>query len=209
LGALFEPVILYIVLFLSGSASTGGAVISFSISGELALIFLYKIPSLALIWYLLIKGGSVKWSAARPGMGDLFSAAWAFPGLALTGFTIALVSPHFSGIPQGPQIAPPSGFLPWLLLSFSCLSTGYLEESFFRFYLFSKRQEMGLSPSKAALISTFLFSLCHIYEGPWGFLNAAISGILLAFVFLRYRSIHGIALAHGLYNIFAYAMSAF
>jgi membrane protease YdiL (CAAX protease family) len=54
-----------------------------------------------------------------------------------------------------------------------------------------------------------LFSVCHLYEGPWGFLNAAISGILLAFIFLRYRSIHGIALAHGLYNVFVYAMNAF
>lgn len=207
MGSFFEPIILYFVLFFSGQAVNGGAEISFSFSRELSLIFLYNVPSIALIWYLLMKNGGLKWSALRPGKGDVFSAAWAFPGLALSGFTIALVSPHFTGIPQAPQIIPPSGFLPWLLLSFSCISTGYLEEGFFRFYLLSKRQEMGMSDTKAAIISTLMFSLCHIYEGPWGFLNAAISGLLLAYIFLRYRSLHGIALAHGLYNILAYVLS--
>jgi membrane protease YdiL (CAAX protease family) len=47
-----------------------------------------------------------------------------------------------------------------------------------------------------------------VYEGPWGFLNAALAGTALAFVFLRYGSLHGIALAHGLYNLFAYALAA-
>jgi len=46
-----------------------------------------------------------------------------------------------------------------------------------------------------------LFAVCHIYEGPWGFLNAVISGAILGFVFLRYNSLHGIAAAHALYNI--------
>jgi membrane protease YdiL (CAAX protease family) len=37
-------------------------------------------------------------------------------------------------------------------------------------------------------------------------LNAVLAGALLALVFLRYRSLHGIALAHGLYNVFVYAL---
>ncbi|MDR1949246.1 MAG: CPBP family intramembrane metalloprotease [Spirochaetaceae bacterium] len=50
-----------------------------------------------------------------------------------------------------------------------------------------------------------LFSLCHLYEGFWGVLNALFAGVLLALVFRRYRSLHGIAWAHGLYNAFIYA----
>ena len=71
-----------------------------------------------------------------------------------------------------------------------------------------KREEMGLGPHRAILISTLLFASCHIYEGPWGFLNAALSGIVLAYVFLRFRSLHGIAIAHALYNIVVYALGA-
>jgi membrane protease YdiL (CAAX protease family) len=92
-------------------------------------------------------------------------------------------------------------------LVISCISTAYLEESFFRFYLLSKREEMGIGPHRAVLLSTLLFSICHVYEGPWGFLNAALSGMVLAFVFLRFRSLHGIALAHALYNVLVYALN--
>jgi membrane protease YdiL (CAAX protease family) len=55
------------------------------------------------------------------------------------------------------------------------------------------------------LVSTVLFSLCHIYEGPWGVVNAVLAGILLSLTYIHYGAIHGLAWAHGLYNIFIYA----
>jgi membrane protease YdiL (CAAX protease family) len=67
---------------------------------------------------------------------------------------------------------------------------------------------MGLGKHRAVLASTLLFAFCHVYEGPWGFLNAALSGVILAFLFLRFRSLHGIAIAHAMYNIFVYALGA-
>jgi membrane protease YdiL (CAAX protease family) len=130
------------------------------------------------------------------------------PALVFIGLTISLVSRFLSEIPSGPHYLPPQGVFPWTILAISCISTAYLEESFFRFYLLSKREEMGIGPHRAVLISTLLFSVCHIYEGPWGFLNAALSGVVLAFVFLRFRSLHGIALAHALYNVLVYAISS-
>jgi membrane protease YdiL (CAAX protease family) len=59
------------------------------------------------------------------------------------------------------------------------------------------------------LFSTVLFSLCHIYEGPWGILNAVLAGIFLSVLFNRYRSIHGIAWAHAAYNMFVYTIGIF
>jgi len=207
MSAIFEALILYAVLFLSGSAGqAGGETISVTTGAELYRMFMYTIPSLALIWYLLYRNSSLKWAAVKPRISDLISAAIALPGLLLIGFSIALISPYFSSIPQGPQVSSPQGASAWLVLAFSCIATGYLEESFFRFYLLSLREKMGLDQTKAVLVSTLLFSVCHIYEGPWGFLNAALSGILLSFIFIRYRSLHGIAISHGLYNIFVYAM---
>ena len=209
MGALFEPLLLYIILFLSNSAGQiSRETISVTPGGELYRIFMYNIPSLALIWYLLYRNHGFKPGMLKPRKSDLVSAVFALPGLALTGFAIALISPYFSGIPQGPAVSGASGISAWLILTLSCISTGYLEESFFRYYLLSKREEMGLSPVKAALVSTLLFSICHIYEGPWGFLNAVLSGFLLSFIFLRYRSLHGIALSHGLYNILVYVVMA-
>jgi membrane protease YdiL (CAAX protease family) len=160
------------------------------------------------VWYLLLKTKSLKeWGIGLPGKKDLIPIAMTLPALVFIGLTISLVSRFLSEIPSGPHYLPPQGVFPWIILAITCISTAYLEESFFRFYLLSKREEMGIGPHRAVLISTLLFSVCHIYEGPWGFLNAALSGVVLAFVFLRFRSLHGIALAHALYNVLVYAIS--
>jgi membrane protease YdiL (CAAX protease family) len=90
----------------------------------------------------------------------------------------------------------------------SNLSAGYLEETYFRFYLFKRLGEAGAGPVKAALVSSLLFALCHLYEGPLGALNAFAAGLLLFYIFARSRSLHGIAWAHGGYNIFVYILAA-
>jgi membrane protease YdiL (CAAX protease family) len=208
-SALIEPLILYFVLFLSGSIfpSPVPEIIEFSPSGELIRIFLYNIPSLALIWYLLFRSKSAQeWGVGLPGRRDLSSFFTAFPGMLLTGFAISAISPLFPGIPEGPRVAPPQGISGWFVMILSCLSTGYLEESFFRFYLHRKLEDHGIPQGRIMVISVLLFSICHIYEGPWGCLNAVLAGFLLSFIFIRFRSLHGIALSHGVYNIFVYAI---
>jgi membrane protease YdiL (CAAX protease family) len=211
MSAYIELCILYVVLFLPatlpGNAPADGPP-GFSVTGELVRIFLYNIPSLALVWYLLLKHKPGTMTRPEPpGRKDLIPFLCAFPSLALIGFSIASAAPVFSELPPAGAIAVPLTLPAWIILPISCLSTGYLEESFFRYYLLSKRGELRLGASQSILFSALLFALCHIYEGPWGFLNAALSGIVLAFVFVRYRSLHGIALAHGLYNICAYAVA--
>jgi len=213
MNAFIEPLILYAVLFFRismGSMLSGETaenVIEFSALAETARIFLYNIPSLALVWYLLLKEKSLKeWDITLPGKRDLVSAVMTPPALIFIGLTISIASRHFDEIPSGSRFLPPSGFISWIILIISCISAAYLEESFFRFYLLSKREEMGLSSHRAVLVSVALFSLCHMYEGPWGFLNAVLSGIVLAFIFLRFRSLHGIAFGHALYNVLVYVM---
>lgn len=210
MNAYIESLILYTVLFLRIPASPpdSGDFIAFSSAAELVRITLYNIPSLALIWYLLLKvKGFAEWGLALPARKDIVPAAIALPCLAIVGFTVSAASHLFTEIPSGPRFLPPGNAAAWILLALSCISTGYLEESFFRFYLLSKREKLGLGPMQAIVLSTLLFSFCHVYEGPWGFLNAVLSGAVLAFVFLRFRSLHGIALAHGLYNIAVYALA--
>ncbi|MDR0601166.1 MAG: CPBP family intramembrane metalloprotease [Treponema sp.] len=208
MGAFIEPLILYFVLFLSGSVFPASfpEFASFTLSAELTRIFLYNIPSLALIWYLLLRSKSLReWGVPPPGRRDIPPLAAAFPGMVLTGFTVSVVSSFFPGIPESIRIESPEGIPEWLVMIFSCLSTGYLEESFFRFYLHRRLEDYGVGQGRIVLVSVLLFSICHIYEGPWGCLNAVLAGFLLSFVFIRFRSLHGIALAHGLYNIFVYA----
>jgi len=205
-----EPFILYWVLFFRIPAGNAlGDAAEFSIAAEAVRILLYTLPSLALVWYLLLKEKSLKAMGVRlPQKKDFIVAALAFSALTLIGVTISLVSAKFGETAALRQSLSPKTVTAWAVLVISCVSSAYLEESYFRFYLFSKKEEMGLGPHRAVLVSTLLFSVCHIYEGPWGFLNAALSGVVLAYVFLRFRSLHGIAAAHALYNILAYVLQA-
>jgi membrane protease YdiL (CAAX protease family) len=139
---------------------------------------------------------------------DILSALLAFPGLLAVGFLISFIARFFPALPALPLLEAPAGFVPWLVLIAASFGTGYLEESYFRLYLFTRFAEAGLGPLKSALVSAALFALCHLYEGPWGALNAFLAGILLFLVFLRRRSLHGLAWAHGVYNIFVYMLYA-
>ena len=209
MGVYFEALILYMVLFLSGSMGRAEGPVDFSVAAELTRIFLYSIPSLALIWYLLLKVKSFKdWEIGLPNKKDLFAGLLSLLGLLLIGFTIAFATSFFNATSGETGLSSPSSVPGWIILSVSCISSAYLEESFFRFYFLSRQEELKLSGGSALLLSTIAFSICHFYEGPWGFLNSFLSGILLCYIFLRYKSLHGIALAHGLYNIIVYILSA-
>ena len=219
MGIYFELLILYIILFFSGSAgaflfAAQSEAAGFSVASELIKIFLYCIPSLALIWYLLLKAKPARRWDIKPGKKDLISGFITLPCLLITGFTVAFVSSYAGGNLSGgtpaqmPLYSPSTG-LEWGVLCFSCIAAAYLEESFFRFYILSRRDDMRLGAIPALMVSVTLFSICHIYEGSWGFLNAVLSGTFLCLIFLRYQAYHGIAVAHGLYNIAVYAINAF
>ena len=210
MGIYIEALVLYILLFLHGSlalfASGGAEAANFSATAELVNIFAYFIPALILIWLFITKTPKVELWAARPGKKDLLSCIITFPCLLITGFFVTIVGSYISPS-ESITLNLPASAAEWVLLFFTCLLSAYLEESYFRFYLLSKREEFNLNAGSALALSVVLFSICHIYEGPWGFLNAIISGAILGFMFLRYNSLHGIAVAHTLYNISIYIIS--
>jgi membrane protease YdiL (CAAX protease family) len=209
--AVIEPFILYWVLFLPswGFPASEVSVFPFSINRELGRILSYDLPSLALIWYLFFRSESpVSPSAGiRPGRRDPLTVLFALPGLIALGALVSLVGSFFPSPVSIPTIEAPRGLAAVLVMILSCLSTGYLEESYFRLYLFTRFRESGVGSMKgAAVFSSLLFALCHIYEGPQGTLNAFLAGLLLFFIFTRRQTIHGLAWAHGGYNIFVYVM---
>ncbi|MDR2542307.1 MAG: CPBP family intramembrane metalloprotease [Treponema sp.] len=204
-----EALILYIILFFSGSAAgrTLQAAILFSISSQILEILLFFIPSIAVIWYILARNWKTERRVIKPGKKDLIVCLISFPILLIIGAIMGIISTFTVPAAQTMPFSP-SDISGWIFLSFSCICLAYLEESFFRFFLLSKRNEMGMNAAAALLVSTALFSLCHIYLGPFGFLNSVIAGLILGFIFLKSGSLHGIAITHGLYNITAYVINA-
>ena len=207
---LLEPLLLYLVLFFPGLGGFGDGAntgtIPFSAIRELSQTLHYTLPALALIWYLILKKKSLSFSPGKlkPDRKDAYSFLFGFPGLILIGAGISLIITRLSlSSPQ--ELQGPYNIPGWITLIFSCLGTGYLEESYFRYYLLRKLEER-VSKIPRVIFSVLLFALCHAYEGPWGILNAALAGLLLSFLFERCRSLHGIALAHACYNALVYAL---
>jgi membrane protease YdiL (CAAX protease family) len=210
IAAFAEPLILYWVLFLPswGFPAPEAEVFAFSINRELGRIFAYNLPALALIRHLVLRDG--RSLAPLPGpwprRRDLVTALFTLPALAGLGALVSLLGSLFPEPVAAPEFGFPQGPAAVAVMILSCLSAAYLEETYFRFYLF--RQLAGAGPAKAALVSSLLFALCHLYEGPLGVLNAFAAGLLLFYIFARRHSLHGIAWAHGGYNVFVYVMAA-
>lgn len=204
---------LYWVLFLPGIAPYGEIAdyVDFDALSELSRILLYDLPALLLILYLFLRGRP---SAARPFAAPPFAAPskddllWAGLSLAaLLGIAggLSLLSAVLSDTEALPAVSAPRGLASWLLMPLASLSTGYLEETYFRAYLLTRFEEAGLGRLRSIAVSSLLFALCHLYEGPWGVVNAAAAGLVLSHIFYKRRSVHGIAWAHGLYNALVYA----
>jgi membrane protease YdiL (CAAX protease family) len=202
-----EPIILYAVLFFpalsAGLTAPAADMVQFSIARELARVLGYNIPALLLLWYLgHIRGKSLFSAGIRTA--DFQSLAIALPGLLGLGLFISVLALLSNG-KAAPAFETPRGLLAWTVTAVSCLSTGYVEESYFRHYLLGGFEESGTNMALGIAVSTALFALCHFYEGLWGALNAVFAGLLLSLIYRRYGALHGIAWAHGLYNAFIYA----
>jgi membrane protease YdiL (CAAX protease family) len=186
-------------------------VIPFSSYRELSRTLGYTIPALALIWYLILEKKSLPYAEdhIKPNLRDIYPFLIGFPCLVLIGLGVSFLMSKVSPIPLPPKVEGPVNVPGWIAMAFSCLGTGYLEESYFRYYLLTKLEETVSPRWIRVFVSVAFFALCHVYEGPWGILNALLAGTLLAVLYERYKSLHGIALAHGGYNAFVYCMGSF
>ena len=209
-----EILILYFVLFFPGvyfMGFSGSEALSFSILRELSRTLTYTAPSLALLWYLITdKKGFSSLDDIKPKRPDIICLGFGLPGLIIISIfvsTLAYLFSHYLGFSTPPKIAGPLSITGFIVLFFSCLGTGYLEESYFRYYLLTRLEKYIPATTLRIAVSTLLFSLCHIYEGPWGIMNAVLASVFLSILFIKFRSIHGIAWAHGAYNLFVYVMS--
>jgi membrane protease YdiL (CAAX protease family) len=210
-----ETLILYFVLFFPGIYSTGAlkgieiaGTIPFSVIRELGRTLTYTIPSLVLLWYIIPdKKGFSSLKQEKLQKRDFLPFAIGLPGLILIGLAVSFLVSFFYlryGLVLPLKIESPATVLGWIVMAFSCLGTGYLEESYFRYYLLTKLEKQQPNVLLRIIFSTILFSFCHIFEGPGGIINAMLAGFLLSWLYNRYRSLHGVAWAHGAYNIFVY-----
>ncbi|MDR0562576.1 MAG: CPBP family intramembrane metalloprotease [Spirochaetaceae bacterium] len=200
-----EILALYLLLFSSGMIlKPYPETLAFSAEAELFRLFAYTLPGLGLIGLLLFP----QKPPPKPGVNDIAACIICLPGLILLGFAVSSIAGLLGRQPPSPRPETPESLWTWTALGTACLGTGYLEESFFRLYLTQRLEEARLPRGKTVFVSTLLFACCHIYEGPWGVVNAACAGLGLSAAFAKLKAVHGLAWAHGGYNIFVFALSS-
>ncbi len=214
MNTLIQPFIIFLVLFFPGlyvsliHFSWGTAQFhALNINDELLRIITHNIPALCLIWYFLLNEPlrSVL-GQLKPVKKDIWQVIavffWLFAvGLALSGvMSFVLPAEEVRGVHI-------SGAASWLIIALSCISTGYVEESYFRVYLINHLTLSGFPRKKALIASCILFSLCHFYQGPLGLIFSLMAGLLLSYTYIKSRSIHGIALGHGFYNLASFVLA--
>jgi membrane protease YdiL (CAAX protease family) len=91
---------------------------------------------------------------------------------------------------------------PVLLLS--ALQNGLLEEVLVTGYLLTRLRKLGVRPEYAILISATLRGSYHLYQGFGGFLGNAVMGLIFATLFLRWRRVGPMIIAHTLIDAVAF-----
>jgi membrane protease YdiL (CAAX protease family) len=152
--------------------------------------------------HLVLLSGDVKTSLTF-----LRDTGLCFVILLIIAFTLGFFASFADGKKTEAIAAAPESAAGLVVLFLFCLSTAYLEESYFRFYLLEKFASLGMNTIIAVTVSALSFAFLHSWEGFWGIFNALFAALFLSFIYLKTRNLHVIALSHAAYNIFVYMSS--
>jgi membrane protease YdiL (CAAX protease family) len=223
LKILLVPFVIYLLLFFPISAAIDlslknfrheTSTVEFSIINELLRLGFYSIPSFLLILFLVYRLSGFNKAALsalffkqnKNGkfltnfLKDCGLAAIVFLGIFLICFLVDIIKNFFSSAAAVEIAAFDLGTLSVIVLLFSCIGTGFLEEIFFRLFLPFSLKLAGIPTALQIFLSSALFGLCHLWEGAFGILSAFLCGLFLCFVFLRHKSLIVISLGHAAYN---------
>jgi uncharacterized protein len=211
---LIEALLLYMVLFLPALIASGSAVPSLDDPAWHLNYWILGLPQAVFLLWGLGRRGVL---ADRGCKKTPLSVVLRVPALAVAALgagwilLIVMALPSMVGLGAASdwKSLPYSFTRPALLplAAFTCIVTGYREETFFRGWLQPDLEESGFRSWLAILVSAALFAVLHAWEGWRGITATFVVGILFAWRYSRRRDLHEIALAHGAYNFIAMALS--
>ena len=83
------------------------------------------------------------------------------------------------------------------------IQNGFAEEALVIGYLLTRLRQLRVGPWIAILMAAVLRGSYHLYQGYGGFVGNAIMGIIFGFVFLRWRRLWPLIVAHSLIDTVA------
>ena len=90
------------------------------------------------------------------------------------------------------------------VLILSAFQNGLLEEVLVTGYLLTRLRKLGVNPAAAVAISATLRGSYHLYQGFGGFIGNAIMGVIFGVLFLRWRRVAPMIVAHTLIDAVAF-----
>jgi membrane protease YdiL (CAAX protease family) len=90
------------------------------------------------------------------------------------------------------------------VLILSALQNGLLEEVLVTGYLLTRLRKLGVNPVAAVAISATLRGSYHLYQGFGGFIGNAVMGVIFGVLFLRWRRVTPMIIAHSLIDAVAF-----
>jgi membrane protease YdiL (CAAX protease family) len=90
------------------------------------------------------------------------------------------------------------------VLILSAFQNGLLEEVLVTGYLLTRLRKLGMNPIAAVAISATLRGSYHLYQGFGGFIGNAIMGVIFGVLFLRWRRVGPMIIAHSLIDAVAF-----
>ncbi|MCL2736056.1 MAG: CPBP family intramembrane metalloprotease [Propionibacteriaceae bacterium] len=86
----------------------------------------------------------------------------------------------------------------------SAAMSGISEEVVMLGYLLARLRALGLNPAWAIVISSVIRGSYHLYQGFGGFLGNLVMGVVFALLYLRWKRVMPLVIAHTLIDAFAF-----
>lgn len=148
-------------------------------------------------------GALIGFDLRRPrsdlGTGVLLAAAIGIPGLGLYLGARAL---GLNTDVQASALAGAWWTIPVLVLS--AFQNAALEEVVMVGYLFTRLRQLAWQPWVVLLVSAGIRGSYHLYQGFGGFVGNLIMGLILGLVYLRWRRVGPLVVAHTLLDVVAF-----
>jgi membrane protease YdiL (CAAX protease family) len=148
-------------------------------------------------------GQAIGLDGRRPGfdlgVGALVALGIGIPGL---GFYLGARELGLNTQVQASGLADNWWTVPVLLLS--ALQNSLLEEVVVIGYLFIRFGQLGWRPGMIIVVSALVRGAYHLYQGFGGFVGNLIMGVIFGLIYLRWRRVGPLVVAHALLDIAAF-----
>ncbi|WP_285756699.1 CPBP family intramembrane glutamic endopeptidase [Nocardiopsis ansamitocini] len=172
----------------------------------------FAFAPVALVFYLLYRSNdsarTIGFDLRRPGF-DLAGGAGLAALIGLGGLVVYLVSVQL-GLNR--PIVPSELNEHWWqvpILLLQAVKNGVVEEVIVVGYLLLRLEQLGWSPLRAALASSFLRAFYHLYQGVGMFVGNLVMGLVFCWFYRRYGRVMPLVVAHSLIDIVAFVGSVY